>query len=586
LVGVLIALLGVAVSSAQNALSVSGTVFAATGSSVQNAVVIACLLQNDTCDQTRSRTQALTASGSSASFRLDSLERADYLFLAWRDLNGNGEADAGDEVGVYQQGGKPALLTPPATGVNLRLQPFNGELDSLLEAAEAQSAAPQPSAPASSGLSFTGRVIPRANSGLSGTQVFAAIFVNDNFDSTRTRGVRAAADGSFFIPNLERTGYALLAWRDLNGDGNLGAGDEIGVYTANGKPALATPSLTNVNLPLQSYSSAGFNAVLDLFSPAGVGTTTPTTAGVMNTAITFKIPQGWRSTGGGSYVATFGRPDPNTPQGTLDVTVYSPRAKNGSLSAQTRAIWQAETKGRLDVQGQQGALFLRRLPSGLNVGVTFGTLRRADNSAQDKFNTLLGVYSVMFLVEHGAQVTPIFFKLTRADVSYAYATTETEGRPTMLEFMNSVKSAKPVTVPALYTEKDFIGNWLETSGTYNATDWYNASGIYSTSTYISTGFTLKLGFQAGGVGTYFARLITVNTGAASTQTENERSRWRINGDQIIVERPGTGRRSTYQLYGIGKDARGAPVILTRYLLQNQTAADLDSSPEDTWVVDK
>jgi hypothetical protein len=590
MVSAIVAMLGVAASSAQSNLGISGTVFAAPASSLRNTVVIACRLENDTCDEARSGIQELNASTPSATYRIDNLENAAYLMLAWRDLNGNGEADAGDEIGMYRQGGKPALLTPPASKIDLRLQRFNGDLDTLLAQAGDPSSVAQPVTPVPNpnGLTFTGRVLSRANSSLSGTQVFAAIFVDDNFDSSRTKGVRLNDNGTFTIANLEKTGYGLFAWRDTSADGNLGAGDEIGVYTSSGKPTLATPPLANLTLQLRPYSSEEFDAMRDLFLPVTASSTTASSSvnDTTNGAINFKIPQGWRGTGGGNYVATFGKPDPNQPQGRLDVTIFPPRAKNGSLSTQTRAVWQAETKGQLDVPGQTGALFLRRLPSGLNVGVTFGTVRRTDNSTQDQFNRILGVYSVMFLVEHGNQVTPIFFKMTRADVSYAYITQETEGRATMLEFMRSVKAAKPVTVPALYTEKDFVGKWLETSGTYNATNWYTANGVYSTSTYVSTAFTLKLSFQAGGTGTYYASLVTVNTGAANTQTENEKSRWRIMGDQIVIERPASGRKSLYQLYGIGKDVRGQSIILTRYLVGNETTADLDSSPDDTWVVDK
>jgi uncharacterized protein (DUF2141 family) len=586
IVGAILGALGWAGSSAQSNLGISGTVFAAQGSSVQNAVVIACLLENDTCNESKTGVQQINANGSSVAYRIDNLENAAYLMLAWRDLNGNGEADTGDEIGLYQQGGKPALLTPPASRIDLRLQRFTGDLDTLLaQADDPSSVAPQQQpvtpAPASSGLTFTGRVLPQPNSSLIGTQVFAAIFVNDNFDSSRTKGVRANDDGSFTLSNLEKTRYALFAWRDASDDGKLGAGDEIGAYLSSGKPALTTPPLTNITLQLRPFSSSEFDAVRNLFLPANTSSNSLTP----NTTISFKLPQGWRSTGGGNYIAAFGKDDTIYRQGRLDVTVFPARAKSGALLEQTRAIWKSETKGALDVAGTQGAVFARRLPSGLNVGVTFGTARIFDNAGQDRDFPKLSTYSVMFLVETGNQVTPIFCKMTRAESSLGYITYETEGRPQMLEFINSLKSTKPVNVPPLYTEKDFVGKWKETSGTYNATDWYNASGIYSTSTWTSTAFTLKLDFKKGGVGQYFAQLTTVNTGVFNTQKEDEPMKWRISGDQMVIERPGSKRKSSYQLYGIGKDARGKPVILTRYLVGNQTIADLDSSPEDTWVVD-
>jgi uncharacterized protein (DUF2141 family) len=598
LTAVLVLFLAVGVvGSAQNAVAVTGTVYAVSGGNLQGVVVIACLLENDMCSDARSKASAIGGDQSIA-YRLDDLEAGEsYLMLAWKDVNGSGEADAGDEVGVYAQGGKPVLVVPPAAGINLRMAQFSGDLDALINQAEDASSTPAPqpqqqqapAAPAQGGLTMTGRVLPNGPSSLNGTQVFAAIFANDQLDQTRTRGVRANTDGTFTIPNLERTRYALFAWRDANGDGRLGAGDEIGAYQSAGKPVLATPPLGNVTLQLRAYSSSAFDSVRDLFLPAQPASSSGASSGVSRTtngAVTYTIPAGWTGTGNGNFVAAFGKDDTIYRQGRLDMQVMPPRAKVGDLATQARAIWQAETKGSLDHQGQKGAAFVRRTASGLNVGVTFGTAGSFDNSANDKEFPKLSNYSVLFVVETGAQVTPIFFKLSRAETSLGYMTYEREGRPLMLAFMRTVKSAKPVTVPPLYVEKDFVGKWKQTSGTYNATNWYTPNGVYSTSTWTSTGFTLLLTFKSGGSGHYFAQLTTVNTGIANTQKEDEPLRWRIVGDQILIERPGSGRKSIYQLYGRGKDARGDPVFLTDLMYNDQKVADLDASPEDTWVVNR
>ena len=589
---------GLLVTRAQTgAATVSGTVFAVAGGNLQNVTVIACLLENDGCSDSRSSVQAMTG-GSSARYQLTNLEAGEsYLMFAWKDINASGEADAGDELGVYTRSGKPALIEPPATGIDLRMTKFSGDLDALLAQADdnttAAAAAPLPApspAPSSSGLTITGRVQPRAGGVLKDTVVIAGVFVNDDIDPKNSKAARVDASGAFSIVGLEKRRYGLFAWRDLDGDGSIGVKDEFGVYAPSGRIALVTPPISGVTLQIKSGGYADLDALRDLFLPTPAPTTSSgsvssnvTAAGA---ALSYTIPKGWRSTGGGNYESEFGDERVSSGIGELDATIFAPRAKSGSLATQTRAIWQAETKGTLDFQGQKGAVFLRRTASGLNVGVTFGTIGSFENTGQPNNRAQLNIYTVLFVVETGAQVTPIFFKMTRAEQRYLYLTSEKDGRPQMLEFMQSVKSVKSVTVPPLYVEKDFIGKWKQTSGTYRATDWYNSSGLYSTTTYLQSAFTGLLTFKSGGTGQYFTQLTIVNTNNANTRTEDEPMKWRISGDQIIIDRLKSGYKNIYQIYARGTDAAGNPVFLTDYLPGNQTITDLDASPEDTWVVDK
>ena len=584
--------LGLLVARAQTgAVMVSGNVFAVAGGNLQSVTVIACLLENDTCSDSRSVVQAING-GSSAKYQLADLEAGEsYLMLAWKDVNASGEVDEGDELGVYTQGGKPALVAPPATGIDLRMAKFNGDLDALLAQAEDNTAVtPPPAAPApapsSSGLTVSGRVQARAGGSLQGALVIAGVFVDDKLDLKNAKGSRVDANGAFSVISLEKKRYGLFAWRDLDGDNAISAKDEFGVYSSSGRVALATPPLSGVTLQFKAAGLKDYDAMRDLFLPAPAPTTSSNTA-PSSRALTYTIPKNWQSTGVGDYVAEFGEESSLKAKGRLDVAIMAPRAKAGNLATQTRAIWQAETKGTLDFENRKGAVFLRRTASGLNVGVTFGTIGSFDNSANDDRLRTLAYYSVLFVVETGTQVTPIFFKFTRAESSlgFQFSNAVREGRPQMLEFMRGVKSVKPVTVPALYVEKDFIGKWKETSGTYSATNWYTQSGFYATSTYVQTAFTLKLNFQSGGVGDYFAQLTTVNTGAFNTQTNDERMKWRINGDQIILERPKSGQKSVVQLFGRGTDAAGNSVFLN-YNIGNSQMGDLDDSPKDTWVVDK
>ena len=585
--------LGLLVTRAQTgAVMVSGNVFAVAGGNLQSVTVIACLLENDTCSDSRSVVQAING-GSSAKYQLADLEAGEsYLMLAWKDVNASGEVDEGDELGVHTQGGKPALVAPPATGIDLRMAKFNGDLDALLAQAEDNTAVtPPPAAPApapsSSGLTISGRVQARAGGSLQGALVIVGVFVDDKLDLKNAKGSRVDANGAFSVISLEKKRYGLFAWRDLDGDNAISAKDEFGVYSSSGRVALATPPLSGVTLQFKAAGLKDYDAMRDLFLPAPAPTTSSNTA-PSSSALTYTIPKNWQSTGVGDYVAEFGEESSLKAKGRLDVAIMAPRAKAGNLATQTRAIWQAETKGMLDFENRKGAVFLRRTASGLNVGVTFGTIGSFDNSANDDRLRTLAYYSLLFVVETGMQVTPIFFKFTRAESSlgFQFSNAIREGRPQMLDFMRGVKSVKPVTVPPLYVEKDFIGKWKETSGTYSATNWYTQSGFYATSTYVQTAFTLKLNFQSGGVGDYFAQLTTVNTGAFNTQTNDERMKWRINGDQIIVERPKSGQKTIHQLFNRGKDAAGNTIFLTDSLYGNQTTADLDASPQDTWAVDK
>lgn len=135
---------------AQGAGTIAGTVFAASGHDLSNAVVVACFVANDTCDEAKSKAAPVNAKGSSAPYKLDGLGADAYLMIAWRDLNGSGEVDAGDELGVYSKDGKtPALVKPPASKIDLRLQAFDGDTDKLFSSPQAQNP-PAPSPPAAS----------------------------------------------------------------------------------------------------------------------------------------------------------------------------------------------------------------------------------------------------------------------------------------------------------------------------------------------------------------------------------------------------------------------------------------------------
>jgi len=132
---VLFALLA-SVAQSQNSGAIQGTVYAAPNGTVQNSIVIACVVVNDECSATLSKVGVVQGTGPSGKYQLENLGSASYLMLAWRDLNGSSDVDAGDEVGVYARNGQPTLVTSPAAGIDLRLKPFTGDMDALLGSAE------------------------------------------------------------------------------------------------------------------------------------------------------------------------------------------------------------------------------------------------------------------------------------------------------------------------------------------------------------------------------------------------------------------------------------------------------------------
>jgi hypothetical protein len=118
----LIPLLSFTPASGQGARTIAGTVYALPGGSVAGTLVIACVFANNTCDEQRSRYSKITQRGARAAYRIEGLGQGAFYVLAWRDLNGNKDADAGDEVGYFPDITTPRPVTPPARGIDVRLQ--------------------------------------------------------------------------------------------------------------------------------------------------------------------------------------------------------------------------------------------------------------------------------------------------------------------------------------------------------------------------------------------------------------------------------------------------------------------------------
>lgn len=105
------------------------------GEPVSTGVVFACYYTGDDaapCDETLSSGAEVQLAGSSNAYSLANLQAGQYLVFAFEDTDGNGLlTDPGDQVGLYPSLEAPALVSPPATGIDISLDTNFGELGML-----------------------------------------------------------------------------------------------------------------------------------------------------------------------------------------------------------------------------------------------------------------------------------------------------------------------------------------------------------------------------------------------------------------------------------------------------------------------
>ncbi len=226
---------------------------------------------------------------------------------------------------------------------------------------------------AQSGLSISGTVLAVAGGNVQNTTVIACLLENGDCSESGSVFVQVSGGTSakFSLPNLKKVGYVILAWRDLNQNQEPDNGDELSVYGQNGKAVLVTPPTQNLELRLTKFSG-------DLDALLGGASTTPSTPAPATgkPAVSFNT-NGWTDNQDGSYSLEYDQ-RPNNPTGYLELVVLPPRAKQGGLIAQGMNIWKEMSQGKFDESGKEPARFIRRLPSGINAAVVFGTLRSVD----------------------------------------------------------------------------------------------------------------------------------------------------------------------------------------------------------------
>jgi hypothetical protein len=102
--------------------TIRGTLYA---DNVSGFIVIGCLLDASTqdCDYDRSPYAEIAQGGTSAQYSLENAPTGNYLVIAWKDTNGNGNLDEdADEIGYYVSAdGELALVSPPMQQVDIRV---------------------------------------------------------------------------------------------------------------------------------------------------------------------------------------------------------------------------------------------------------------------------------------------------------------------------------------------------------------------------------------------------------------------------------------------------------------------------------
>ena len=86
----------------------------------QGFLIIGCLIDLATSDCNYEKSQSATVNQDST-YILSNLEPGQYIMIAWRDTNGSGDLEEGqDEIGYYTDAnGEVSLITAPASNINI-----------------------------------------------------------------------------------------------------------------------------------------------------------------------------------------------------------------------------------------------------------------------------------------------------------------------------------------------------------------------------------------------------------------------------------------------------------------------------------
>ncbi|WNG33033.1 hypothetical protein F0U61_04930 [Archangium violaceum] len=235
----------------QDTDTISGTVTAPAGGSIIGTELAACFVVDGQCDteSPKTRLQLLQGSGTSATYKFDNMAAGQYLLIAIKDTNKNNELDSGDYVGFYGNSLGALPVKPPAKAINISMTVYTG----------------------GSSTGISGTVTAPAGGSISGTQLVACFVSNGACvaSHTNTRQVTLSGSGSnatYSFDTLAAGEYTLVAYKDINSNGQVDNGDYEGFYTTNGTSAtpISSPA-QGANIFMKVRGSGGTTT-----PPAGV----------------------------------------------------------------------------------------------------------------------------------------------------------------------------------------------------------------------------------------------------------------------------------------------------------------------------
>ena len=101
--------------------------------SIAGTYVFACPVSERECNVSKLPSVQIETGGVSASYTIPNVPAGDYNVLGWNDLNRNRKVDAGEPVGAFPSFDTPAVVKPPASGVDFVVIPSLGTQTARLE---------------------------------------------------------------------------------------------------------------------------------------------------------------------------------------------------------------------------------------------------------------------------------------------------------------------------------------------------------------------------------------------------------------------------------------------------------------------
>ncbi|PYE55429.1 hypothetical protein [Deinococcus yavapaiensis] len=252
-----------ALCASANAATLEGSVHVPGKHDVRGTWVVSCDLDaRGDCVSGSQVTQQITRQdGSSAWFKFENAPTAPRGLVAWKDVNGNATLDVGDLYGAYTIDGTTlAKVRAPYEGAVIWMREMDGVADPFLSGeASAAPNAPAKFARASGDLDvtprgagrLTGTVIAPLGYDVKGVVVLACRFKTDDCYAA-SRVNLAGRHARWRVDGLADEGHQLLAWADINGNGEVDEADLMGTYLNSARDdfQLVKPGAGNITLSL------------------------------------------------------------------------------------------------------------------------------------------------------------------------------------------------------------------------------------------------------------------------------------------------------------------------------------------------